>query len=150
MYIGASPGSTGGGVKTTTASIFFVEAWQRLAGHGDVALFHRRLPRAVLERATIVLVVMFMLVATTTFALLALEPDLSTRTPLALLFESISALGTVGLSTGITRQLGDPSKIIIMVAMLVGRLGPIGLALLIQESPQNELVSIPSEEVMIG
>lgn len=123
MFIGASPGSTGGGIKTTT---FFVLMQQvrsifskrRLGG------FHRRLPDGSLSKAATIMLMGLMVVGCGTFALCVLEPQLDFG---RLLFEQISAYSTAGLSTGITAELCPASRVVLILTMFIGRVGAVTL-----------------------
>lgn len=119
MLVGASPASTGGGMKTTTVGLLLAATWTDLRGKGEVVLWGRRVPHWTLTRATS----LFSLYLGTLFAssfLLALLEPLSFR---ALFFEAVSALGTVGLSLGVTGELGVPAKLLLVLLMFWGRVG---------------------------
>ena len=124
MFIGASPGSTGGGIKTST---FFalVQATKSAATNQHCSAFHRKLPYEVLSKAFIITFLSMLVVCAGTFLLCILEPE---YTFVQLLFEITSAFGTVGLSTGITPELGDAGKYIVILTMFIGRLGPLTIA----------------------
>ncbi|BFL45743.1 H(+)-transporting ATPase [Lactonifactor longoviformis] len=124
MFIGASPGSTGGGIKTST---FFalVQATKSAATNQHCSAFHRKLPYEVLSKAFIITFLSMLVVCTGTFFLCILEPE---YTFVQILFEITSAFGTVGLSTGITPELGDAGKYIVILTMFIGRLGPLTIA----------------------
>ena len=132
MFIGASPGSTGGGIKTTT---FFVLMQQvrsifskrRLGG------FHRRLPDDSLSKAATIVLMGLMVVGCGTFALCVLEPQLDFG---RLLFEQISAYSTAGLSTGITAELCPASRVVLILTMFIGRVGAVTLLSLWVERPE--------------
>ena len=119
MFIGASPGSTGGGIKTST---FFV-LMQQVRGiftKKHVGAFKRSISNDVLAKASMIALVSLLLVCGGTFLLCVLEPDC---TFIQLLFEQVSAFGTVGLSTGITPGLCDGSKLVLIFTMFAGRVG---------------------------
>ena len=132
MFIGASPGSTGGGIKTTT---FFVLMQQvrsifskrRLGG------FHRRLPDGSLSKAATIMLMGLMVVGCGTFVLCVLEPQLDFG---RLLFEQISAYSTAGLSTGITAELCPASRVVLILTMFIGRVGAVTLLSLWVERPE--------------
>ncbi len=127
MFIGASPGSTGGGIKTTT---FFAlcMATHSIAANKHATAFKRRIPRDTLYKAFVVTTLAMGLCVVVLLILLVFEPTLGIE---ALLFEVVSAFGTVGLSTGITPDLCDASKLLITLTMFVGRLGPLTVASLL-------------------
>lgn len=127
MFIGASPGSTGGGIKTTT---FFslLMAIYALAANKHPSAFKRTIPRDTLYKAFVVTTLAMGLCAVMLLLLCVLEPHLQME---QLLFEVVSAFGTVGLSTGITPDLSEASKLLITLTMYIGRLGPLTVASLL-------------------
>ncbi len=148
MFIGASPGSTGGGIKTTTFSVMVLEVGRMFRGRRDVELRGRRIPREVLRRAMGLAFIATTLVGSFTLVLGILEPGFDLR---QILFEVVSAFGTVGLSTGITPDLSTGGKLLVTAAMFVGRLGPITLVWAMQtERSLTRLYTYPEGRVMIG
>lgn len=145
MFIGASPGSTGGGIKTTT---FFVllQRMRSAVFNRHCGAFRRKFPDTVVEKAFLVLVMAITVILCSTFFLCVLEPEIQFQ---AILFEAVSAFATTGLSTGITPILGNAAKLVLTVTMFVGRLGPLTMATiwLSREVPQ---VSYSEEDVTIG
>lgn len=121
MFIGASPGSTGGGIKTTTFFTLFRSIYST-STNKHCTVFKRKIPKAVIYKSFTLFVLAVVVVSLGTFILCIIEPEC---TFIQLLFEVTSAFGTVGLSTGITPNLNDLSKIIISIIMFIGRLGPI-------------------------
>ena len=132
MFIGASPGSTGGGIKTTT---FFVLMQQvrSIFSKRRLGAFHRRLPDGSLSKAATILLMGLMVVGCGTFALCVLEPQLDFG---RLLFEQISAYSTAGLSTGITAGLCPASRVVLILTMFIGRVGAVTLLSLWVERPE--------------
>lgn len=124
MFIGASPGSTGGGIKTTTTFTIFRSILSSSTNRHCVA-FKRKFPSVVIFKAFTLVILALSIVCIGTFALSILEPN---YTLIQLLYEVTSAFATVGLSTGITPELTDLSKIILSVIMFIGRLGPMTMA----------------------
>ncbi len=147
MFIGGSPGSTAGGIKTVTFFVLAGSAWSFARGHGELELGGRRLARELVVRAAVIAFLGTMVVAAAFTALLLVEPELEF---VPLLFETVSAFGTVGLSMGVTADLGAAGRWIVIVLMLVGRLGPLTAALALVETPRAKLVRRPAEDVMIG
>lgn len=145
MFIGASPGSTGGGIKTTT--IFtLIKSIYSTSTNKNCESFKRKIPSAVIFKAFNIFVLAIMVVCFGVFLLSILEPG---RTFIQLLVEVTSAFGTVGLSTGITPDLKDLSKIIISIIMFIGRLGPMTMASIwLVKKPSNACYS--EEAVIIG
>lgn len=145
MFIGASPGSTGGGIKTTT--IFtLIKSIYSTSTNKNCESFKRKIPSAVIFKAFNIFVLAIMVVCFGVFLLSILEPEC---TFIQLLVEVTSAFGTVGLSTGITPDLKDLSKIIISIIMFIGRLGPMTMASIwLVKEPSNACYS--EEAVIIG
>jgi trk system potassium uptake protein len=146
MLIGGGAAGTAGGIKLTTAALLVLILLAELRGQPDVALFGRRVSHQVQRRAvSVILIAMGLLVA----AVLALSAmtDLPTRD---VAFEAVSAFATVGLSTGITAQLNDPARFIIIALMFIGRIGPVtlGAALLLRQRPVA--YRYPEEDPIVG
>ncbi len=145
MFIGASPGSTGGGIKTTTFFVI-VSSLFSSATNQSCGAFRRSFPRELRNKAFTIAALSVGVVFTATFALCVLEPGTEF---LKLLFETVSAFGTVGLSTGITPGLADASKWVITLTMYIGRLGPLTVASLWVFRPDS-CVDYAEESVTIG
>lgn len=145
MFIGASPGSTGGGIKTTTFFLM-VRAVISASTNKQSEAFKRKLSQDVIHKAFIITTLSIGVVIVSSFALTIFEPKTEF---LKLLFETVSAFGTVGLSTGITPKLTDMSKLVLIFTMYIGRLGPLTVASLWITSP-NSQVSRAEETVAIG
>lgn len=145
MYIGASPGSTGGGVKTTTFATLFAAMRSELDGR-PARLLDRQLSPAVTRKATGTAVLSLGIISVGVLLLFLVER----HQPLALTFEAVSAFSTTGLSTGITPDLSTPGKIVITLLMYVGRIGPLTLALALAAKPERARVSLPEERLAIG
>lgn len=124
MFIGASPGSTGGGIKTSTMFVLMNQA-KSVVTNQHCTAFKRKIPKEVIDKAFVVLFLSLAVVCVGTLVLCVLEPEYSF---LQLLFEVVSAFGTVGLSTGITPMLGVEAKLLIIVIMFTGRLGALTIA----------------------
>lgn len=149
MFVGGSPGSCAGGVKTTTATVWAARVRARLAGREAVTLWGRRIPQDVVRRAALILSVatLWNLGGIMILALSEGErPDVRFE---HLVFEQISAFATVGLSPGITPGLSVLGKLWIIVTMFVGRLGPLTVALAVLARPRS-LYNYPAERVMLG
>jgi len=134
MFIGASSGSTGGGIKTGTFATLVVLGWSRLRGHEQPQMFRRAISAGSVARAMSVVLACSLLVIVATLALQVTELGTASHIPasrgrfLELLFEVVSAFGTVGLSMGITPALTDAGKLIVIAVMFLGRLGPLTVA----------------------
>jgi Trk-type K+ transport systems, membrane components len=145
MFIGASPGSTGGGIKTTTAYTLFKSVYSTAKNqHCDA--FKRRIPSEVIANAFILTTLAMSVVCVNTLIVCILEPKYSF---IQVLFEVTSAFGTVGLSTGITPDLSVLSKIIIILTMFIGRLGPVTIASM-WSFKQMSSISYSEESITIG
>lgn len=155
MFIGASPGSCGGGIKTTTMMLLMLSLFARFRSRDKVSLFYRRIPDATLSRMISVIFFSAAIVIFFTFVLLISEtlplPHTQTRGRfLEIFFEVVSAFGTVGLSTGITAGLTSAGKIVITLLMFIGRLGPLTIALAIGGKIVSPDFKYMQEDVMIG
>lgn len=159
MFIGASPGGTGGGIKTTTLGTIALGVWATLRGRRSISLFRRRVPRELMERALMVFVLsLAILVIGTGVLSVTQRRALGKRGFVRLLFEEASAFGTVGLSTGsyskpscsLSRDFNPFGKLVIMFTMIFGRIGPltIGVAALVPK--RKERYSYPDTKILIG
>lgn len=124
MFLGASPGSTGGGIKTTTTFVL-VKSMFSAATNRHCSAFKRRVPQEVISQAFIITILALGVVCMQTFLMCLVEPEYDF---MKLLFETVSAFGTVGLSTGITPDLNGCAKLILVLTMFIGRLGPLTIA----------------------
>ena len=146
MFIGASPTSTGGGIKTTTFSIAFLWMYYTLKGRRHLYLFCRQISTKILNKAWAILMLSLSWILAMTMLISYYEKfDF-----IELLFEVVSAFGTVGLSTGITNMLSPAGKIIIILTMFLGRLGPLSLALSLIIDRHPESIQYPEGHVMVG
>jgi trk system potassium uptake protein TrkH len=146
MFIGASPGSTAGGIKTTALLVVIVSVLALFKGHRDVNVFKRRISEDIIYRVLALIAASLTLLLIMVFLLLMLEPFSFEK----ILFEAISAFGTVGLSMGITANLTDLSKIIIIFLMYLGRVGPLTLIFAISEKKIVSNYSYTEERITIG
>lgn len=145
MFIGASSGSTGGGIKTSTFFVLVNGLISSATGKGEKA-FHYSLPKTAFRKAAVIVLFGIATVIVSSFLLCCIEPHIPLRD---ILFEMISAFGTVGLSTGITPSLSVKSKIISILVMYIGRLGPLTVASVWYFS-KGERVSYPEGNITIG
>ena len=146
MFIGGSPGGTAGGIKTTTAALLFFAFRSALRNESEVTLMQRKVHHASIIQATAVVIAALSILFIVVIMLTATQ-DLPPKT---LLFEAVSALGTVGLSLGITAQLDAVGRIIIIAAMFIGRIGPLTLFLLFSERNLNSRLSYPQIKIPLG
>ncbi|WNG41086.1 hypothetical protein F0U61_50840 [Archangium violaceum] len=147
MFIGGSPGGTAGGVKTTTVAVLVLTFRALLRNRSEVEVMGRSVPPATVYRACAVTLISFGLLFGLAFLLFAAEPHLPFRD---LLFEAVSAFGTVGLSTGVTPQLSAAGKLVVCAQMFAGRLGPFTLALALGLSKARASYSYPSTKIVVG
>ncbi|WP_456151690.1 TrkH family potassium uptake protein [Desulfofundulus luciae] len=146
MFIGASPGSTGGGIKTTTFALLGITLWSLSKGKEDVEVFRRRIPPWQVYKALSVTLWAILLVSTVTLLLSVTEGG----DFLAALFETVSAFGTVGLSMGLTPHLTPLGRVAIILTMFAGRLGPLTLAYAFAQRRRKTAVRYPEEKIMVG
>ncbi len=147
MFIGGNPGSTAGGIKTVTFFVVVLSVWSVVRGRADTVVFGRRLATTTVVRATAIAAGAVLVGGAAITLLAAFEPDLTTE---ALLFETVSALGTVGLSVGVTPELGTPARLILIVLMYLGRIGLLTFAVALLRSAHQAAVRRPAEEVIVG
>ena len=145
MFIGASPGSTGGGIKTTTFFTLMQEVRTVFSKRRPEA-FHRSLPVEVMSKAATITLLSIVVVCCGTFLLCILEPE---RDFIQLLFEMVSAFGTVGLSTGITPDLSVAGKLVLIFTMFIGRLGAFTLLSIWINRPDSN-IRYTEEMITIG
>ncbi|MBN1945742.1 MAG: hypothetical protein JW797_08690 [Bradymonadales bacterium] len=149
MFVGGSPGSCAGGIKTTTTALWFARLWSLLNGGKWARLFGRHIPGEIARRASMILGLAVVWNLSGLILLLATESGTPGIGMHDVLFEQISAFGTVGLSTGLTPQLTNAGRIWIILTMFVGRLGPLTLAMWAFTGPSSR-VHYPEGRVMIG
>ena len=145
MFIGASPGSTGGGIKTSTLFVLF-QGIKSAATNKSEKAFHYAVPATAFRKAAVITLIGLGIVSVGTYLMTAMEPQISF---IDALFEVTSAFGTVGLTTGITTELCLGSKLLSIVIMYIGRLGPLTIASLWYFT-KGERVSYPDGNIAIG
>ncbi|MFW6389525.1 MAG: TrkH family potassium uptake protein [Halanaerobiales bacterium] len=146
MFIGASPGSTGGGIKTTTFGVLLITVWSLITGKRDIEIFKRQLVKDIVYKSISIAILSLILVVSVTMVLTITE----SMDFLPVFFETVSAFGTVGLSTGITPDLSSFGRILITLTMFAGRVGPLTLALAFAERQRNGVYHYPKEKIMVG
>ncbi len=146
LIVGASPGSTGGGFKTTTLAVLLVSTWNVIRGRSEVHLWNRRISIRVIQRA-ITLIVLYLGTLGLGLMILALLEPFPFR---SLLFETASALGTVGLSLGITSGLSDAGKLVLVLLMFWGRVGIITFLYGLVKREARGKISYPDAEIPVG
>ena len=146
MLIGGSPGSTAGGMKTTTGAVLLLTAWAIFRRKDNVTCFGRRIGEDAIRNAVAILIMYFLL-----FFLGGMIISRAEGLPLiACLFETASALGTVGLSLGITGSLGGVSRLILVALMFMGRVGGLTLIYAAQSVRRSSCCTLPLEKVTVG
>lgn len=146
MFIGASPTSTGGGVKTTTFGIVFITFINIIRGRQIPVVFSRSLSLSQIIKAISIMSAALALIFTATFIMALFE----NKEFSALIFETFSAFGTVGLSRGITPDLSSASKITLIITMFSGRLGPLTLLIALTRQKIDQTLKYPEEQLLIG
>lgn len=148
MFIGGSPAGTAGGVKTTTIAMLFLTAVTVVKGNKDTECFGRRIPEENIRTGISVMLMSFTILMIGTIAVSVIE----SAGFLDILFETTSAIGTVGLSTGLTPALHTASKFVIMILMYAGRIGPVTMALAfgLKKNPMSQVRQLPAKRLMIG
>ena len=147
MFVGGSPGSTAGGVKTVTVAVLFLSAVAEMKNNYDVNVFGRRLEEDVPAKALTVIVINLSLAFAAIIAITAIQPELGLTD---ITFEAFSAVNTVGMTTGITRELNALSRMIIILLMYSGRVGSVSFALIFTRTKKYTGVHNPVEQVSIG
>ena len=134
MFVGGSPGSTAGGIKTTTFSVLLIFVYATMTNKSEANAFNRRFDSKTIKKATSVFLINFIFIIVSSM----------------IIFEVFSALGTVGISTGITRQLSVVSKIVVILLMYCGRVGSLTLALSLTKKKRISNCKNPVEKIAIG
>jgi len=160
MFIGASPGSTGGGIKTTTIGVVVLMILSVIKNKEDIVIFEKRLGNGISYRALTIMLISLVLVSAITMALIMSEVqraqaggDMGEKFSfINMLFEAVSAFGTVGLSTGVTPHLSHASRIALILTMFAGRVGPLTLALALAQNSNRSRANIryPEDKLMVG
>ena len=148
MYVGASPGSTGGGIKTTTMGVLILGVYSTLTSREDIEIKRKKITWDVFNKATSIVFISLIYIICVVFFLSLLEENIGF---LELVFETVSAFGTVGLSLNITPDLSVISKLLITSTMFLGRVGPLTVALALSaRSKRKGTYKYPSEDVQVG
>lgn len=155
MFIGASPGSAGGGIKTTTLALFIAILRSRLKGNPHTNIYRRTIPDEAITKTLSLVMLALLLIAGAIFALLAIQlPGPATADTLAgymvYSFEAVSAFATVGLSLGATSQLLPAAKVLVILLMFVGRVGLLTVAFSIARKTRQDGIRYGRENIMIG
>lgn len=147
MFIGASSGSTGGGIKTNTFVLILLGTYTIIRGKARFEMFHRTIPNELILKAFTIMLFAVSIISIGIFFLTIIEPHLSL---MQISFEQVSAFATVGLSTGITHLLSDGGKTIILLTMFIGRVGPLTIAYALLRQSRANAYKYPEARVMVG
>lgn len=152
MFIGGSSGSTAGGIKTGTAGILFFTVLSVIKGKDSTEIYDKRLPKYLVYRAVSVALISFMLVIFATMVLSIAEVPYNNTDFMTLLFEATSAFGTVGLSMNYTPNLTPAGRVIIILCMFAGRVGPLTLILAMTRNAHKNKghIKYPEDRIMVG
>jgi trk system potassium uptake protein TrkH len=153
MFIGASPGSTGGGIKTTSLAVMAAILGNKIRGKDSVSIFNRTVPEETVSRALSIFILAVVTITAGLIVLLITQMGATYSSKeffLAYLFEAVSAFGTVGLSMGVTPTLTSAGKVVIIVLMLLGRVGLLTIAYVVTRRERVTLFRYAEEKVMIG
>ncbi|MFX0548055.1 TrkH family potassium uptake protein [Hathewaya histolytica] len=148
MFIGGSPGSTAGGIKTTTITLLIFTLLSVIKGREDTEIFNKRISKEVVYKGIVILMISFLLIAGVTMALCITETGFTLE---EILYEAVSGFGTVGLTLGITTKLSNLGKIIIAMTMYFGRVGPLTIVLALTNRNGNKGgIKYPEGKILIG
>lgn len=147
MFIGASPGSTGGGIKTNTFVMVLLGAWTTTTGRERLEIFRSTIAFDVLNKAFLIFLFSIAFISFGIFGLAITEPNMDL---MSLSFEEVSAYCTVGLSTGITSDISPAGRIIIMLSMFLGKVGTLSLAFAIGKKKRSVEYKYPKTNIMVG
>ena len=146
MFIGASPGSTGGGIKTTTFRILFNSTKAALQGKDEVLCYQRKIPTIVIIKAIGIVFASILLVAVATTVIVFTDQQLEL---IQILFEVVSAFATVGLSQGLTSSLTIPGQLVLIAIMYIGRVGVLLLVSTVFGEQKPSAVEYPEENLFV-
>jgi Trk-type K+ transport system membrane component len=149
MWIGASPNSTGGGIKTTTATLALLNIYALASGRNKVELFRRRIPDTAVARAFSATLLSLLYIALALFSLLISEEGRGFKFE-SLLFEVVSAVSTVGLTTGVTPNLSDAGKAIVICSMVIGRVGFLSVMVALTKPRPQTTYDYAEESILVS
>jgi trk system potassium uptake protein TrkH len=150
MFIGGSPGSIAGGIKTTTLAVAVIMLYAKFRGYGQPLLWGRAIDGDTVDRSTTLIILSVIFIMLSTFMVLAAGNFDARESFLSSFFEVVSAFGTVGLSMGATNRLSVEGKLLVCVVMYVGRLGPLTLIMALTARKKDVSIEYPEEHIMIG
>lgn len=147
MFVGASPGSTGGGVKTTTFFVAMVSVLRVVRGDSSVVIFKKHISHTVILKAFSIIFMYIIIILIASVLLLYAYPTIHFH---HILFEIISATGTVGLSVGVSTKIASFGKIVLICCMFIGRIGPVSLAMIKSNKEYKPRILYPQEKINLG
>ncbi len=147
MFIGGSPGSTAGGIKTTTVVVLIMYTWNSLCSKNGCSVFERRIPDEIIKKSSMVLVIDLLMALAAGVIICGIQPELSMD---SVMFEICSAIGTVGMTCGITRDLSVVSRCVIIFLMYCGRIGSMTFALSFMQKKKTDPVQYPLGRITVG
>lgn len=147
MFIGGSPGSTAGGIKTTTVVVLIMYTWNSLRNKNGCSVFERRIPDEAIKKSAMVLVINLLMALAAGVVICGIQPELFMD---SVVFEICSAIGTVGMTCGITRDLNTVSRCIIIFLMYCGRIGSMTFALSFMQKKKTDPVQYPLGKITVG
>jgi len=147
MFIGASPGSTAGGIKTTTAFVIYKSVIATIRGKQHIEFRKRTIPFELVDKSFSIMFMSALVIFISVFAISIFEPTVQF---VNILFESVSAFATCGLSTGCTSSFSDPTKIILIIEMFIGRVGTLTFAFALSKRVKETNHIYPSTYFMVG
>lgn len=147
MFIGGSPGSTAGGIKTATAGLLIMTVISVVKGREDTEIFKRRISKDIVYKGLAISIISITLVIIVTMILSITEHGASLE---HIIYEATSAFGTVGLTLGLTTKLSILGKVIIAFTMYCGRLGPLTIALALSKNDNNNTIKYPEDKILVG
>lgn len=151
MFIGAAPGSTGGGIKVTTIAVVVMTVMSVIRGGDDTVVMRHKVPKSTVYRSITILVLGGLLVIVAGSVMYFTIPENSIETGIDAMFEAVSAFATVGISSGVTAVANVPSKLILILTMFTGRVGPISFVLsLAAKGTDNRNQVMPDGRIMVG
>ncbi len=151
MFIGAAPGSTGGGIKVTTVMVMIVTVVSYIRNKNDVELFRHKLGKLTIYRTLVISVLSMLAVGLCFGALYFSMPDNTEVGAVQCLFDAVSAFSTTGLSAGATAIVGTAGKILLIITMFIGRIGPVSLVMsLVMKSGSRKNIVVPDGQILIG
>ncbi len=146
MFIGGSPASTAGGIKTTTFGVLLLTVWSTVRGHEETIIYKKTIPTTIIYKALAILSISLILISIITIVLTITEE----AEFIAVIFEVFSAFGTVGLSLGLTPNLTIFGKILLIIMMYIGRVGPLTLTLAFSIRAKKAKIRYPEEKILVG